>query len=244
MDELSFRRHVLADPYTTDADVVNAAAVDPDKQRFWQEVKDQEADLINALQVPVPEGLADKLLWQQVAEQQTAPEPQIKETAKVTLLKPRQPLWLATAASLMLVAVISWGNLAPSQRSFYDDIVHHVEHVSDYELGGGIVSLDTLNEKLARFGGIVNAAFGQILSANFCTIDGVESLHVQMGNPDNPTSIFILPKEVALSDDLSQAPFAGKILEYQRANVLIMGTVSDTFGNITEHFSKHLAFTR
>ena len=91
---------------------------------------------------------------------------------------------------------------------------------------------------------MINAALGKILSANYCVIDGVESLHVQLGDPDNPTSVFILPKDVTVTEALSTNHIQGEILEYQSANVLIIGTVSQTFSQITEQLVQHLAFSR
>ncbi len=230
MDELTFRRHVLADPYSVDPEIVRAAHEDPAKKQFWQEIKQQETELQAVLSVPVPDDLADKLLWQQASH------------SRPVLKQPR--VWYATAASVMLVITASWIGLNTPKQRFYDDALAHVQHVSEHEITGELVSLASLNTKLARFGGIINEAFGHILSANFCVIDGVESLHVQMGNPDNPTSIFVLPKDVDVTGTLNDKEINGKILEYQAANILIMGTVSDTFSNIADHFAQHVAFTR
>jgi hypothetical protein len=236
MDELTFRRHVLADPFSQDPQVIQAAHQDPVKQQFWHDIKEQELTLQQTLQIDVPHDLADKLLWEQVSQTDTA------SFSHPTT--PRRPLWYALAASVVMAISVGWMNYHSNENTFYDDVIAHIEHVSEHEITGEVISLATVNDKLAKFGGVINAAFGKILSVNFCVIDGVESLHVQMGNPDNPTSVFILPKEVVISEALAKNNIQGKILEYQSANVLIMGTASQTFANVTEQLAQHLAFSR
>ena len=68
MDELEFRRRIYADPETTDSDVVEAAKADESKRSFWNEQKQLDKQLKQALKVDVPEDLASKLIWQQSAE--------------------------------------------------------------------------------------------------------------------------------------------------------------------------------
>lgn len=236
MDELTFRRHVLADPFTQDPQVLQAAHQDPVKQQFWHETKQQELALQQALHIAVPDDLADKLLWEQVS--QTQPDSFSKPTT------PRRPLWYALAASFVMAIAVSWMSFHSNDSTFYDDVIAHIEHVSEHEMTGDVISLETLNNKLAKFGGVINAAFGKILSANFCVIDGVESLHVQIGELDNPTSVFILPKDVVVTESIKSSRIQGQILEYQTANVLILGTVSQSFSKVSEQLAQHLAFSR
>jgi RNAse (barnase) inhibitor barstar len=235
MDELTFRRHVLANPFSQDAQVIQAAHQDPVKQQFWHDLKQQELALQQALQIDVPHDFADKLLWEQISQTETA------NFSHPTT--PRRPLWFAIAASMLLAISLGWVNFNSKERTFYDDIIAHIEHVSEHEITGDVITLAALNSKLAKFGGVINAALGKILSANYCVIDGVESLHVQLGDPDNPTSVFILPKGVTVTESLATNNIQGKILEYQSANVLIIGKVSQTFSQITEQLAQHLAFS-
>ena len=236
MDELTFRRHILANPFTQDTQVLQAAHQDPVKQQFWHDVKQQEIALQQALQIPVPDDLADKLLWEQVS--QTQPDSISKPST------PRRPLWYALAASVVMVVSISWLSFHSNESKFYEDVIAHIVHVSEHELTGEVISLDSLNAKLAKFGGVINAALGDILSANYCVIDGVESLHVQIGTLENPTTVFILLKDVEVTDSIANNGIQGQILEYQTANVLILGSVSQSFSKVTEQLAQHLAFTR
>ena len=132
MDELTFRRHVLANPFSQDAQVIQAAHQDPVKQQFWHDLKQQELALQQALQIDVPHDLADKLLWEQVSQTDTAnfshPTP------------PRRPLWFAIAASVLLSISIGWVNFNSKEHTFYDDVIAHIEHVSKHEITGDVIT--------------------------------------------------------------------------------------------------------
>ena len=64
MDELTFRRHVLANPFSQDAQVIQAAHQDPVKQQFWHDLKQQELALQQALQIDVPHDCGNKSVRQ------------------------------------------------------------------------------------------------------------------------------------------------------------------------------------
>jgi RNAse (barnase) inhibitor barstar len=126
MDELTFRRHVLANPFSQDAQVIQAAHQDPVKQQFWHDLKQQELALQQALQIDVPHDFADKLLWEQISQTETA------NFSHPTT--PRRPLWFAIAASMLLAISLGWVNFNSKERTFYDDIIAHIEHVSKHEI--------------------------------------------------------------------------------------------------------------
>ena len=69
MDELEFRRRIYADPETTDSDVIAAAKADENKRKFWNEQKQFDKQLKQAVKVDVPEDLKHKLIWQQSANE-------------------------------------------------------------------------------------------------------------------------------------------------------------------------------
>ena len=60
MDDLEFRRSLLADPKLHDPNVIDAMAKDPTKQAFWQELKQLNNKMEQADKIDVPEGLAHR----------------------------------------------------------------------------------------------------------------------------------------------------------------------------------------
>ena len=65
MDDLSFRKAVYADPFSKDPELLKAAEQDPKRKSFWNEIKAMENELQSAMNIPVPENLAEKLILRQ-----------------------------------------------------------------------------------------------------------------------------------------------------------------------------------
>ena len=65
MDDLEFRRAIYADPKNQDADTILAQQQDPSKKQFAQEICQLDNKIKQALQIPVPDDLANKLILRQ-----------------------------------------------------------------------------------------------------------------------------------------------------------------------------------
>lgn len=100
MDELEFRRRLFADP--NDKDVIAQADTDPAKQRLVKEMQDFDATLHSALDISVPDDLAQKILAKQQADTETSSKQsaEVKQLAwyrrfKAPLATLLQPYWLS-----------------------------------------------------------------------------------------------------------------------------------------------------
>ena len=71
MDDLQFRRSLYADPKSTDADILKAIQEDPSKQAFANDLDLFEQSLKSALDVEVPDDLANKLILRQTMADHT-----------------------------------------------------------------------------------------------------------------------------------------------------------------------------
>ncbi len=65
MDELEFRRQLLADPQARQPEMQQQLQHDLQRQRYQQELLEMEQKLKQSLQLPVPSDLADRLLLAQ-----------------------------------------------------------------------------------------------------------------------------------------------------------------------------------
>ena len=65
MDDLEFRRKVYEQPANNDQTILDAAAQDPAKQQFLDELKALDSKINAAVDIPVPNGLAHKLILKQ-----------------------------------------------------------------------------------------------------------------------------------------------------------------------------------
>ncbi|WP_371195533.1 DUF3379 family protein [Glaciecola sp. SC05] len=215
MDDLNFRRTIYADPYTKDPEILEAAKSDPKKQAFWDEVRMMEASLEQAMNVPVPEGLADKLILRQSMDD-------------FQQQKKRRPWYLALAASVFLASILSVSLLMQGPTDLKSDVYAHMSHMS-YELNkSGKVDLAMVNDKLATYNGQVNEGIGEIVSANYCYLDSIKSLHLIIKGKDGLASLFVMPSEISktIDDDFSNDVYTGSAFLLESAKIIIVGETS------------------
>jgi secreted PhoX family phosphatase len=158
MDELSFRRTIYAEPNTTDPDIIQAAKDDPAKQVFWDEVKAMDAQLAQAMSIPVPENFADKLILRQGMDE-------------FSQKRQKRPWYIALAASVAMVVGVSYVTLFAGNNGLANDIYAHINHEymnKEIAMTGQHVSQNVINEKMATFNGVLSGEIGDVLSANYC----------------------------------------------------------------------------
>lgn len=67
MDDLEFRRRILSDPKQKDEEILQALAASDANSKFVDDVLDLDAKIKQAMNVDVPEDLADKILFSQTS---------------------------------------------------------------------------------------------------------------------------------------------------------------------------------
>ena len=183
MDDLQFRRTIYADPQCNDENVKKAAADDPAKREFWNELKRLEGALHEASKVEVPDGLAERLILRQSMESHKTQ-------------KKRTRFHLALAASIAFVFGVSFTLLQqPAPINLGEHALAHVYHEADgFALKiDGDVEYDTMNAKLATIGGKIIENVGRIYFANFCNFDRVRSFHMVMEGEHGKVTVFVIP---------------------------------------------------
>lgn len=211
MDDITFRRTIYADPFTQDPEVLEAAKNDPKKQAFWEEIRAMEASLEQAMNVPVPDGLAEKLILRQ----------SMKDFQQH---KKRRPWYLALAASILFASVLTMSMLNQEPNTLKSDVLSHMSHVG-YELfKGGNVDLATVNNKLAAYNGRIDEGLGEIVSANYCYLDSIKSLHLIIRNQSGLSSLFVIPSEVSKSieENFSNDDYSGAAFLLESAKVIVV----------------------
>ncbi|MFT6269157.1 MAG: hypothetical protein ACJAVV_001981 [Alphaproteobacteria bacterium] len=212
MDDLTFRKAVYAEPFTTDPAVLDAAAQDPKKQAFWKGIKAMENELKAAMQIPVPENLAEKLILRQSLSEHNSHSQ-------------KRPWYLALAASVVFASVLTIGMLNTGNNKLTNDVFAHMSHV-DVEIMKGIpVGPNTINDKLASFNGQVNGDLGEVVSANYCYLDKIKSLHLIIRGENGLTSLFVVPDSIteSLSDTFNNATYEGVSFLLNSAKVIVVG---------------------
>jgi hypothetical protein len=215
MDELSFRRTIYAEPNTTDPDIIQAAKDDPAKQVFWDEVKAMDAQLAQAMSIPVPENFADKLILRQGMDE-------------FSQKRQKRPWYIALAASVAVVVGVSYITLFAGNNGLANDIYAHINHEymnKEIAMTGQHVSQNVINEKMATFNGVLSGEIGDVLSANYCYLGTIKSLHMIIKGKTGLINLFVVDNNNSkeLKEDFSTNGLVGTSFLLQSAKIIIVG---------------------
>ena len=234
MDDLEFRRTIYSDPKSNDLELKNAAAADPARQDFWDELKLLEAKLEKASKVEVPEGLANRLILRQSMQD-------------FRQKKTKSRIRFALAASIAFVCGVSF-TLWQQQNTvnLSENALAHVYEEGSHALDADEnLSIEQVNLKLANYGGQFTQALGHIYYANFCDFDNVKSLHLVMQGENGKVSVFLIPHkgEYSSEQDFYDDKLHGQSVEYGKASLIMLGDKGKSFEQLKSKISKSLTFS-
>jgi len=215
MDELSFRRTIYAEPNTNDPDIIQAAKDDPAKQAFWDDVKAMDAQLAQAMNIPIPENFADKLILRQGINE-------------FTQTRQKRPWYIAMAASVAMVVGISYMTLFAGNNGLANDVFAHVSHeymAKELAMSSENVTQQALNEKMTTFNGALSEEIGDVVSANYCYLNTVRSLHMIIKGEKGLLSLFVVPQSQSqdLQEEFSNDELVGTSFLLASAKIIIVG---------------------
>ena len=105
--------------------------------------------------------------------------------------------------------------------------------------------MNAVNAKLASFNGSVDESIGNIVSANYCYLDKIKSLHVIIRGERGLTSLFIVPDSItaSVSDTFSNASFQGAAFLLESAKIIVVGDDSQSVEDIKARAKSSLRFS-
>ena len=232
MDNTELRRILLADPFSDDPALQQALAQDAALRQFASELQQQQRELEDALQVPVPPMLAERLL--QIPQQQ--------QKQRRSWFTP-----LALAASIALVSVLG---VQLYQSQYATDLgshaLAHVYHEHDFLLTHAAAQpLAEVNLKLADFSASLQDWQDEIIYARYCTFQGVRSLHLAVKTATGYATVFVVPKdaELAFSAQFADKQYQGLTLAMANANVVVVSDNSADLQRLPQKLSRKLIFS-
>lgn len=235
MDDLQFRRAIYADPNCDDEAVKKAAAEDPAKQEFWNELKILDMAIHKASKVDVPEGLANNLILKQTMQRHTVD-------------KRKTRFHLALAASVAFVFGVSFTMW--QQQKVIDLGEHALAHVyEEYDgfalTASGDVGLRRVNAQLESIGTQITEGISRIYFANFCTFEGVRSYHMVMQGENGKVSVFVLPKSERHlpTAEFSDGTMYGETIEFNDTRLIMVGEQGKSFDELKSKISKRMQFS-
>jgi hypothetical protein len=181
MNCLDFRRAILANPRQLD-EAARAHSLECAGCRdFLDRQRDLDAELFAAMQVPPPDGLADRIL---VAR---------------GLRPARRPMAWAVAATIVLAMGIAWvgGSRIIGGDALGREAIAHVIHEPQALTIAHAVASDMLPALLADQGLKAVASLGQVSYATFCPMGERIARHLVVRTAEGPVTLLLMPDDPA-----------------------------------------------
>jgi len=246
MDELEFRRRVIAQPNSTEKELMAFAEQHPEQQQLIDDMQTLDEQLNAALAIDVPQDLAKRIIAntakhdaEQQASDSSSNDNEQGANSNVVDAKKRFKkgrIQLAMAASLIVAVGIFF--LSSQQHNQYTVSEHALAHVYHeiYSLDKKEpISLQTVNEKFALLGGHLDELPGKITYAMFCDFKGEKGLHLVFESEFGPMTVFIVPSEHQSfgigNDDFSDERFAGNINRGTQADTILIASLGAPIDN-------------
>lgn len=221
MDDLQFRRCIYADPASLDQDINDARNADPAKNKLAQELCRLDEKIKQAMNIPVPDDLCNKLLLRQTL----ASHQQEKRKTRIHL---------ALAASVAIIAgvIVNYLQFSSSYNNLGDYALAHVYHEQNTFSNDDNtrVSLTSLNNKMTTFKGAFNGSMGELISADYCRFDGIKSLHLVFQGVTDTVAVFVVPKKehLTFTDNFNDKKLQGESLSFEHANILVVADKNES----------------
>ena len=235
MDDLQFRRAIFADPNNQDEDML-AAQQDPQKKQFAQEMCQLDEKIKQALEIPVPDDLCNKLILRQTL-------------ASHQVQKRKKRVHLALAASVAIIGGLALNFLQFS--SAYTNLGEYALAHVYYEEGAfdnnasKQVSLTSLNNKMAAFDGVFSESLGKLIAADYCRFDGMKSLHLVYQGITSPVTVFVVPKneELDFTSNFQDKQYIGGSIAFNDSNIIIVADKNESIEAWQNHISQTVSWS-
>lgn len=228
MDELEFRRRLYAEPNENDPLIEAFAKEDADRNKFLNDIKQLDKDITDALNIPVPENLADKLILNQAIE-----------THRVDKKKRRAHLAIAASVAFFCSILINF-TMKQAPLDIGQHALAHVNHeLNSLKPTDRRYQLAQINTQLASFGGSVSDLPGEVSYSTFCDFNGQRSLHLVFQTEQGPVTLFIVPSKNGYDaqSQFNNERFTGEVYQTQKASLIMVGEN----GQDLEKYQKQIA---
>ena len=184
MNCLEFRRLALADPRRLPEPGRAHAADCPSCQRFHHNLLRQDESLLEALEVDVPAGLADRVLLKRPRFEW----PRLGGT----------PWGAGLALAATLVLGVGVGLLIPRHQSaewLAAELIAHVQHEPGALENSSLVSEAEVLKAVNRGGGRVLGAIGKVTHAGRCPVPGGMGEHLVLETETGKVTVILMPNQ-------------------------------------------------
>lgn len=224
MDDLEFRRRILSDPKQKDEEILQALAENDANSKFVDDVLDLDLKIKQAMNVDVPEDLADKILFSQTSNA-------LDDDKVVRPNFARKAMALAASVAFtagLLVGQINWGNVivSPAQASLANTAMKHV--VAEKEFVNQLdenVSNRQVNAKMMPFHYQIKGDFPyHVYYLNHCGFgESNNALHMVFQGKEGKVTMFVTDVKSDQKVDFDKDGMSGVVKPVGKASMILVG---------------------
>jgi len=232
MDELEFRRRVMSDPKQRDNDIVDALSASDANKRFLDDVLNLDAQIADAMNVDVPEDLADRILFKQSTDADNVTSISFARKA------------MAMAASVafvigLIVGQVNWGNLLvpPAQASLADMAVKHVEAEKPFvDKLDEQVSSQQINAKMAPFAYKFTDNFPyHVYYLNHCGFGKSNAVHMVFQGESGKVTLFLTGMATNINVNFNKDGMSGTVEPIGNKSLILVGDSNENIHKIANN---------
>ncbi len=222
MDDLEFRRRILSDPKQKDEEILQALAASDANSKFVDDVLDLDAKIKQAMNVDVPEDLADKILFSQTSSALD------EKVVKPNFVRKAMALAASVAFTAgLLVGQINWGNILvpPAQASLADTAIKHVIHEESFvrHLDENVPS-SQINAKMSPFHYQFSDNFPyHVYYLNHCRFGETNALHMVFQGVKGKVTLFITGISSQQTADFEKEGMTGIVQPVGSTSMILVG---------------------
>ena len=218
MDELEFRRRLLANPHDSDPDILAAKIASPKHLNLAAELEELDALIDQTLRVDVPDTLVDKILFQQNSG--------LYRTTRKTKLNFAMAACMAFFCGLMLGIFKDQLHFSDPDSSKLTKIAieHYYSENAFTENINENATLQQINLKLAPLNHQLTEELpGEVTYINYCGFNNQRALHIVLKEHSGSiVNIFLVPESSISPEDYTDGSMKAISLPSENKNTLIL----------------------
>ena len=219
MNCLEFRRRKLADPRRLDPEAQIHPSGCAACAAFAREVDEHERALDQALMVPVPDGLADRLIFE-------SRRPRARWRA-----------WAIAAGALIALSVgfAYWGGVQQGADDYARDAIEHVVLEPESLAAVRNADAEAFRAVVRELGGSVKDLPGKIRYFKLCPFEGALGWHVVFETPEGLATLFLVPgKKPATAQAAAVKGWSAAVQPFERGYYAVVTQSSNATARFLE----------
>ncbi|MEL6115296.1 DUF3379 domain-containing protein [Photobacterium sp. SP02] len=235
MDDLEFRRRILADPNDQSPEMVATKNASIANRKLHDELQQLDSKLSAAMKVDVPEDLADKILFRQSGQGYQAEK------------KVRRHLAIAASVAFLcglLIGQFQPGfSLSPAEDMGQIALAHIYNEAPFVDQVDEGVSLTQVNAKLKPFGPELSGLPSHVYYLNHCGFNGSGALHMVIGGKHGKITVFVVPQSSNAMKSFEDGKMRGVVMPSQNASLIVVGNKGEDVMPVAEQLKDAMRWT-